>query len=410
MAFVLGAIVAPTDELASAPVLERLKMPRHLIAIVEGESLLNDASSLILYGAAVTAAVTGVFHLGEVLAYFAIAGLGAIALGLVVGRVAVEGWRRIKDTQLQAVISVNLPYLAYILAARLNLSGVLAVVFAGVYANRYTPIVLTPSTRLQATGYWETVVFLANALLFLLVGLQLHELAGAVFAAYAWQTILWYALVVNAVVIGMRFAWLLLQEYVPVIGGASEHRAGDWKHALIASWSGLRGAVSLAAALAIPTTIAGGALLANRDLVIFLTFTVILVTLVGGGLTLPLVVRALEPSTRDAEGEEELRHALVGMSDAALEKLKVLEAEGALDEIDATRLRRHYTHRRLHADGHPEDEHTAFESELLLLATERQALVDMRARQEIDNVVLRRLVRMLDLSEEQLRRRSKRGS
>jgi CPA1 family monovalent cation:H+ antiporter len=403
MAFVLGAIVAPTDELASAPVLERMRMPRHLIAIVQGESLLNDASSLILYGVAVTAATTGAFNVGHAMLQFLVAAVGAIVLGLAVARLAIEGWRRITDTQLQGVISFNLPFLTYALAQRFGLSGVLAVVYAGTYANRFTPTVITPAARLQVSGYWETVVFLANALLFLLVGLQLHELGGAVLAEYSWQAVLWYALLVNLTVIGTRFAWVMLQEFIPVIGAASEHPQGDWKHAFVASWSGLRGAVSLAAALAIPVTVAGGAHLPHRDLVIFLTFTVILVTLVGGGLTLPLVIRRLRIPEGSEEENQEIRRATVGMSQAALARIGQLEHEGRLPADDVRRLRRRYEHDRRHVDGHLEDERERIEAEREVLAAERSALIEMRERGEIDNTVLRRLQRVLDIAEERLR-------
>jgi Na+/H+ antiporter len=409
MAFVLGAIVAPTDELASVPVLERLKMPRHVVAVVEGESLLNDASSLILYAVAVTAAVSGeVFHVGGAVLRFALSTFGGLALGLLVGRLAIEGWRRFRDTQIQGIISLNLPYLAYILADRFTISGVLAVVSAGVFVNRFTPMILTAPARLQLSGFWETLVFLANALLFLLVGLQLHDLARAVLTEYSWQTVLWYAVVVNVTVVGTRLVWFMVQEYMPVIGGASEHPDGDWKHALISAWSGLRGAVSLAAALAIPVTIASGAPLAHRNLVIFLTFTVILVTLVGGGLTLPALVRALEPSSEDAEGEEDIRRGLVAMSEAALATLSELEKRGDLDTNEIAMLRRRYKHRRAHADGHPEEERAGVEAEREILEAQRNALADLRDRREIDNTVLRKLVRTLDISEEEVSHRSSR--
>jgi CPA1 family monovalent cation:H+ antiporter len=200
----------------------------------------------------------------------------------------------------------------------------------------------------------------------------------------------------------------MAQEYMPVIGGASEHPSGDWKHALISAWAGLRGAVSLAAALAIPVTIASGAPLGHRNLVIFLTFSVILVTLVGGGLTLPSLVRALEPSSQDTEGEEDMRRGLIAMSEAALAKLKELEHQGGLEANEIAMLRRRYKHRRAHVDGHPEEERAAVEAERQLLAAERDALTDLRERREIDNTVLRKLVRTLDISEEELTHRSAR--
>ena len=402
MAFVLGAIVAPTDELASAAVLERMRVPRHLIAIVEGESLLNDASSLILYAAAVAAATTGMFSLGPTLLRFVFAAVGAIVVGLLISRLAIEGWRRIKDTQLQGVISFNLPYLTYIVAERFGLSGVLAVVYAGVYANGFTPLVVTPAARTQAAGFWETLVFLANAILFLLVGLQLNALAHSVLLEYSWQTVLWYAFVINATIIVTRFAWIMAQEFIPSIGGSSEHAEPDWKHALIASWSGLRGAVSLAAALAIPVATTTGAHLPGRDMVIFLTFSVILVTLVGGGLSLPYVVRRLHVADGSVEEDADLERGIAGMADAALERIAALERAGQLSGERAASLRRRYQHKRDHAGGHPEDERDGVDAELEIIGAERQALIDMRERGEIDNTVLRRLQRMLDISEERI--------
>jgi CPA1 family monovalent cation:H+ antiporter len=208
VAFVLGAVVAPTDELASAPVLERFRIPRHVIAIVEGESLVNDALSLVLYAVALTAATTGAFYLGRTALYLIVAPIGSILVGLIVGRVAVEGWRRIRDTELQSVISLLVPFVAYVPALRIGASGVLGVVTTGVFVNRFTPIVLTPESRLRLIGFWETFVFVANALLFLLVGLQLHDIAVRVFASDPWQTVLWATIATNVVVIVVRFVWI----------------------------------------------------------------------------------------------------------------------------------------------------------------------------------------------------------
>ncbi|HEX3468320.1 MAG TPA: Na+/H+ antiporter [Candidatus Elarobacter sp.] len=407
VAFVLGAVVAPTDELASAPVLERLKMPRHLIAIVEGESLVNDALSLVLYAAAITAVVTGVVRVWHIVGFLFAAAIGAFVLGLVVGRIAVEGWRRVTDTQLQGVISLLLPFLAYAPAQRLGISGVLSVVTAGVYVNRFTPTVLTPSSRLQLIGFWETFVFIANALLFLLVGLQLHTIAANVFAHDSWPVVLWYALVVNAVVIVVRLAWFLGTEYMPVIGGSSEHPDGDWRHALIASWSGLRGAVSLAAALAIPLTTAAGAAFPHRDLIIFLTFSVIFVTLVGGGLTLPGLIAVLHVAEDDPEEAEDLRRALSEIARAALSRVDELARDDRIDAAHATALRKRYEHERLLSakatgEGVPEAEQQHWDAEREVIDAQRRALIALRARGEIDNAILRRVLVSLDLAERRL--------
>jgi monovalent cation/hydrogen antiporter len=404
VAFILGAIVAPTDELASAPVLERLRMPRHLVATVEGESLLNDASSLVIYGAAVTAALTGTFSVGHTLLGFLWAAAGAFALGLAAGQLAIVGWRLIRDSDLQNAISFALPFVTYGVAQRFGLSGVLAVVTAGIYVNRVTPIVVTPVARLQAVGYWSTFVFLANALLFLLVGLQLHGLAQTVFREFSWQAVLWYAFVVNAVVIVVRFSWIMVQEYSPVIGGTVEHEQGDWRHALIASWSGLRGAVSLAAALAIPISIGSGYL--HRDLVIFLTFSVIVVTLVGGGLTLPFVIRALRVPG-DTIGSAELTRALNVTVQAALRRIDELRREERIDAGQAAALRRRYEHRRRDIEsiaGDDTRDHVRREvdAEWAVLQAERQALIELRADRQIDNTILRQLQRGLDLQQARL--------
>jgi len=397
MAFVLGAIVAPTDELASEPVLERLRMPRRLTAIIEGESLLNDASSLIIYAAAITATVTGVFEFWRTLGQFFLSGFGGVAVGLVAGRLAVLGWRRIKDTELQLVISFTVPFLAYVSAQWLGLSGVLAVVYMGIYVNGFTPKVLTATARIQASGFWNTLVFFANALLFLLVGLQLHAVTNRVLAENSWLTILWYALVVNATILGTRFAWCLIQEYVPLFGRTTCGSEPNWREAVITAWSGLRGAVSLAAALAIPLTVASGLPTPQRSLVVFLTFSAILVTLVGGGLTLPLVIRMLRVPPAPGDGDE-LKLANQAMNQAALKRLEQLEHDGAIGEPDAAVFRTRFERRLDPSPQNPQRARHAA-AERALLDAQRAALIDLRAQGKLDNTTLRRFQRWLDVSE-----------
>lgn len=408
VALVFGAVVAPTDELASVPVLERFRMPRHLIAIVEGESLINDGISLVLYGAAVTAAVTGGFDLRGVPLALALVVFGSVVIGLIAGRAAVEGWRRIRDTELQSVISLLAPFLAYLPATRVGASGVLSVITAGVYVNRLTPTVMTPETRLQVSGFWETFVFVANALLFLGVGLQLHDIGARVLQHNSWQSVLFYTLAVNAVILFVRFAWIVSTEYVPFVGASSEHAEPNWQHAVIASWSGLRGAISLAAALAIPVTVAGGAPFPHRDLIIFLTFTVIVVTLVGGGLTLPALIARLHVSDSGNEEDEDLRRALAGASRAALDRINTLERERRIDPEHAQLLRRRYRMMLDGTQGEPdfrnrEDARRRSRAERDVIAAEQQALVALRERGEIDNTVLRRVQRRLDLAHSRIK-------
>jgi Na+/H+ antiporter len=401
VAFVLGAIVSPTDELAAVPVLERFKLPRHVLAIVGGESLLNDATALVIYAVAVTAAATGVFHAGQTVLQFIITVIGSIVIGFLAGRVAVELWRHIKDRQLQGVISVTVPFLAYFPAAHLNLSGVLAVVMAGSYANHFTPRVMTPASRTQIRGFWDTVVFVANAVLFLVVGLQLHDVAHAAFHTESWQLVLGTAVVVNVAIIIVRLIFVVAAEYAPTAAPA-DHAAPDWKNALIVGWSGLRGAVSLAAALAIPIMLPNGSRFPHRDLIIFTTFTVILVTLVAGGLTLPAIVKALR-IVGDTEERDEFRLAVLRSSEAAITRIDELERDNQIDTSHAETMRKQFEHKRdvqiNHSDAEQAAEHARHaDAEREVIAAQRQALIDLRERGEIDNVVLRRVLSTLDLN------------
>jgi Na+/H+ antiporter len=399
-AFVLGAIVSPTDELAAVPVLESFRLPRHVIAIIEGESLLNDATALVIYAAAIGVVVTGAFAPAKTLGLFVVTVIGSLAIGYVAGWLGVAGWRRIKDRQLQSVISVVIPFLAYFPAQTLGLSGVVAVVTAGVYVNRHNPRVLEPAARTQLRGFWNTLVFIVNTVLFLVVGLQLHDVADAAFARYSWPLVLGYSLAINAVIIAVRVTLAVSAEYAPTTAPA-DHAAPDWKHALVVAWSGLRGAVSLAAALAIPFALPSGARFPDRDLIIFVTFTVILVTLVGGGLTLPSVVRRLR-IVSGTEERDEMQLALIASAEAALARIDALTAEGRIDAAHAEKLRAVYEHKR---DIHrtPDDGHTIGHAarhkdvERELIDAQREAIISLRERGEIDNVVLRRLEGDLDL-------------
>ncbi len=404
VAFVLGAIVSPTDELAAVPILEHFRLPRHIVAILGGESLLNDATALVIYAVAVSATVSGVFHAGPTLIQFGITVLGSIAIGFIAGRIAVELWRRIKDTQLQSVISVTLAYLAYFPAVHFGVSGVLAVVVAGSYANHFTPRVMTGATRTQVVGFWNTLVFVANAVLFLVVGLQLHDIAAAAFARESWQLVTGYAVIVNLVLIVVRLALVVLAEFAPTAAPA-DHAAPNWKNALIVAWSGLRGAVSLAAALAIPLLLPNGAAFPHRDLIVFITFSVILVTLVGGGLTLPLIVRWLRVPIGNEE-RDEIRQALIRSYDAALRRVVDLEEQGRLDPVPAQVFRQQFEHRREALtesgdDGHAEHLRHA-DAEREITAAQREAVIDMRDRGDIDNVVMRRVLATLDLAASRL--------
>jgi CPA1 family monovalent cation:H+ antiporter len=273
------------------------------------------------------------------------------------------------------------------------------VVTAGSYANHFTPRVMTAASRTQIVGFWNMVVFIANAVLFLVVGLQLHDVARDTFANETWQSVIGYSIAVNVVIIVVRLVFVVAAEYAPTAAPA-DHAAPDWKNALIVGWSGLRGAVSLAAALAIPLILPDGSRFPHRDLIIFITFTVILVTLVAGGLTLPTIVKALRIEG-DNEERDEIRAAIVRSAEAALAKIAELVKEGRLDEAHADLWRRQYEHKRGAQDAGDDDraEHARHaEAEREIIAAQRKAVIEMRERGEIDNTVLRRLQQNLDLT------------
>ncbi|HTD36241.1 MAG TPA: Na+/H+ antiporter [Candidatus Limnocylindrales bacterium] len=409
VAVVLGAVVAPTDELAVVPIADRLGVPRHVTAIIEGESLLNDAGSLVIYVMAIGAAVAGTFAWASAAVAFVVASLGAVAIGLVAGWLAVRAWSVFRDARLQAAISVLAPFIAYVPAVQLDLSGVLAVVTAGVFINRRTPVVLTPAARLQTVGWWETTVFLANAVIFILVGLSMRSVVtAAVEHHHGWGQLLLVALAVNAAIFALRLAWGAIQNAVNRLRGTVSAEDESWKHTVVIAASGFRGAVSLAAALAIPMTIAHGARFPDRALIVFVCFSVILVTLVGGGFSLPYVIRALRLRGDDTE-DGEVRKALAASSVAALRRLDALERQGFVAPDQAAGLRDRYERRRRRfaesaAPAEDRDALQRFAVERELIGAQRRELIEMRRRGEIENKVLRRLQLTLDLAETELER------
>ena len=395
VAFVLGAIISPTDELAAIPVLEHFRLPRHVIAIVDGESLLNDATALVIYATALTVVMTGHFNGATVALHFVFVVFGSIVVGLASGMLAIFMWRRIKDSELQGVISLVLPFVAYFPAQYFQLSGVLAVVTTGIYTSRLTARILTPASRRQTTGFWNTLVFVANAVLFFVVGLQLHSVVMDAFATDQWRFVLGVSIAVNALILIVRFIFVMLAEYAP-IAAPPDHAAPDWRHALVVAWSGLRGAISLAAAFAIPFALPGGAGFPHRNLIIFVTFTVILVTLIGGGLSLRTMVGALKIQG-GTEEKDETRAAILATSEAALKRITELERTGELDTAHAQAMRQKYEHRQEVEQNEESQRDGFFEAEGEVIAAQREALIDLRDRGDIDNVVFRTLQSQLDM-------------
>ena len=300
-AFALGAIVAPTDAIAATQVFRRIGVPRVATTLLEGESLLNDATALVAYRAAVLAVASGAFILSDALATFVIAAAGGVALGALVGRVGGEVLRRLDDPPVEVIVSLVLPFAAYLPADRFGLSGVLAAVTAGLMIGGRLGKILSPNSRVLWLSTWKMVAFVLNGFVFVLIGLELpHILEGL--AGRSPQLILGLVVLVCAVVVLSRIVWVFAASLLPgsprqVIAKRDARLAG--RLTFVVSWAGLRGAVSLAAALALPATFP------ERDLILLLTFAVILVTLVGQGLTLPRVVRWAAWDGVELEGDEE---------------------------------------------------------------------------------------------------------
>jgi monovalent cation/hydrogen antiporter len=405
-AFALGAIVSPTDPLAATAIGRRLGVPRRLITVLEGESLVNDASALVAYKLAVAAAVSGTFVAWQAGLSFVIGAAGGVAIGLGVGWLIAELRRRLDDPVVEIVISVVSGYAAYLPAELLDVSGVLAAVTTGLYVGWRAPQLASASTRLLGFSFWEVLVYLANAILFILVGLQLHPILGGL-GGTAVAILVGQAVLVSAVVIAVRLGWVFSVPYLVRLidrRQAQIARRIGARERLVLGWSGMRGAVSLAAALALPRDFP------MRNLILFLTFAVILATLVLQGLTLPTLIRRLHFQDDGAEQREELR-ARLAATHAALDRLDELAVEDWTREDTVQRLHNLYEFRRrrlkeragIWEDDGAEDRSLAYQRLVReLLQAQRRAIVVLRNQGQISNDVMHRIERELDLEDTRL--------
>jgi CPA1 family monovalent cation:H+ antiporter len=405
-AFVLGAIVSPTDPLAATSIARRLGVPTKLVSVVEGESLVNDGTGLVLYRVATVAVISGTFSLWKAGGLIVIASVGGVAVGLAVGWVVSRIRRRLDNPPAEITLSLMTGYFAFIPADLLGVSAVLAAVTAGIYLGWHTPELTNSTVRLQGQAVWEIVVYLLNALLFVLVGLQLPQILDELGDVPAGR-LLWWSVAVTLAVIAARFAWVFLVMAVP-----SRLRTGKrwYRGATFLSWAGMRGAVSLAAALALPLTTDDGDPFPSRDVVIFLTFAVILGTLVVQGLTLPPLIRVLGFEDDGVE-EAEAARARIRAAEAALARLDELEREDWVREDTAERMRGLYRFRqtRFEArlddgdDGSVEQRSQSYQRlRRALLDAEREALQELRRSGEIGEEAVLRVQRDLDLEDVRL--------
>jgi Na+/H+ antiporter len=412
VAFVLGAIVSPTDAVAATAIASRLGIPRRLVALIEGESLINDATALVAYRYAVAAVVSGSFSLWNASWHFVLSVLGGIGIGLAVGFLIRQVRRRLDHSPTEIAIALFSGYFAYLPAEAAGVSAVLAAVTVGIYVGWYTPELTTVQTRLQGDAVWEILVFLLNALLFALVGLQLRPILDGL-SGHSTGSLIGYGLIVSATVIATRLVWGFPAAYLPRLLFRRIRERDPyppWQYPTLIGWAGLRGAVSLAAALALPLETDAGGPFPDRQLVIYLAFCVILATLVVQGLTLPVVIRILGLEDDGIAAKEETK-ARIYAAEAALGRLDELADNDWVRAETLERMRGLYNFRRSRFtarfdsedDGAIEQQSQAYQRlRRELLDAERQAVVNLRRQGRINDEVMNRIQRDLDLEDARL--------
>ena len=405
IAIALGAIVSPPDAVAATAVIERLAVPRRVVALLQGESLLNDATALTVYRVALSVAVAATPALTLTpIGRFVLVGAGGIAIGLAVGWLIAHVRARLSDLPVEITVSLLTPYAAYLPAELFGASGVLAAVTAGLYLGRRASRIMGSDVRLAGRAVWEMLIFLLNGIVFVLIGFQIAAL-GREMSRSALITLVGTGLAVSVALIAVRALWILgiaaWQRFV-----SRKRPALRPAEIVVLSWSGMRGVVSLAAALAVPLALPGGSPLPAREAVIVITFTVILVTLVGQGMSLPLVIRAVHLGG-DGDARVEEQHARRELVDEAVRRIDALYDQWPGHRPLLDQLRAAYRHRAEHVEQLDQAPGSEAEQELVehrqirrsVIDAQREAVLLMRDRGAIDDDVLRSIERELDLEE-----------
>jgi Na+/H+ antiporter len=410
--FVLGAIVSPPDAIAPLSIARRMQLPKRILVVLEGEGLANDATALILYRFAVAAVSSGIFSFGQAAGTFAAIVAGEIIWGIGVGWLMLRLRRWVDNPPIEITLSILTPFFAYWPPEQLGGSGVLATVTTGLYISWNGFWLISAATRLQGIFFWDFFIYLIEGLVFLITGLQARTLLAGI-GPYSISELAISAAVVSAVVIVARFVWMYPATYLPRWLFPSIRRrdpSPPWQTPFMLAFTGVRGIVSLAAALAIPFATVNGQPFPDRDLILFLTFAVILATLVGQGLMLPAVIRALglahighrERHTDRAEEYQARREAIA----AATERLGQLTAERQLSEDVVRPLLAQQRDRlkqfELRSEGHRKLPELHDEIELLLIVAERERINELFRSNKLNDATRRRIERELDLREAHL--------
>ena len=407
--FVLGAIVSPPDVVAPLSIVRRLGIPRRLVVVLEGEGLANDATALVLYRFAVAAVATGVFSLGQATGLFGLIVMGEITYGIAIGWLSLRLRRWVRDPRVEITLSLMTPYAAFLVPAQLGGSGVLATVAAGLFVSWTGPLLIPAATRLQGIFFWDLLVYLLEGLVFLVTGLQIRTILDR-FDLISWRQSLMAILVTTVVVLVARFVWVYPATYLPRWLSPSLARRDPlppWQWIFFLGFVGVRGVVSLAAALGVPLTTQAGAPFPDRDLILFVTFGLIVVTLLGQGLLLPSIVGWLGLGRHAAEERERERKAeLAARSEAlnvAQNRLEQLAAEEQISPEVLAVLRARHDDRsgrlpRATSDGF-DVALAAAELRSELIAAEREFIYQLLRDGRISDEARRRIERELDLEE-----------
>ncbi|HET7271556.1 MAG TPA: Na+/H+ antiporter [Rubrobacter sp.] len=410
-AFVLGAVVAPTDPVAAEATFRRLGVPDRVQTIVGGESIINDGTALVAYNIAVAAVVTGLFSVAHAGLEFLLVSGGGIILGAVVARLVTPLYGRLTDPTILVVFTLIPAYFSYILAERLGVSGILAVVTLGLYVGWQAPKLFTARARVQSYSFWAVLTFLMDSLLFILVGLQFPVILENM-QEYSIAQLLLYAALVCGVVIGLRLLWFLFApSSTPALDRLlrTTYLRAPWQERMVMGWSGMRGAISLAAALAVPLQTQAGVDFPQRDLIIFLTYCVIFATLVLQGLSLPFLILSLGVRDEGDDARMAELEARLKATRTALDRLDGMCEDENVPARSRERLREIYEERIRRYEsgleaGRVTDEYqessTAWSRwRRELFDAERETIVSLRDAGEINADVMRRVERDIDLEE-----------
>lgn len=411
LGLVLGAIVAPTDAIAATSIARQIGLPERIVDVLEGESLINDATGLLALEFAIGILVHKRIPTisGGLLMLLWLTAAG-VAIGLAIGWIVDHFERRIDDGPIEVTISILVPYVSYLAAQAVHASGVLAVVSCGLFLSRKSAHLFSPSVRMGTLSVWQSLIFILNGLVFVLIGLQFPTIRASI-RGYNLSMIVLYGTLFSVLLILMRLAWVfpgahlsyLVRKRVP----HQSERPPELRETFVVGWTGMRGVVSLAAALALPTLLVDGSPFPHRDLIVCLTFCVILVTLVLQGLTLPPLIRLLGLAAEAGPNCEELeaRRIVTQAAVSHLEEAKVRDRGSSTETYED--LTHHYRQRleSLRVNASPEeitDHERHLQLSLEAFRVERETAIRLRNEGRINDTVLRRIERELDLSESRL--------